>query len=123
MNDRPDIQWLDAPADEEYAAAGRYLELLYEPKQARQLMKKLKRADMAEYPAKDILRASGISILTVQAYDWSKQENEIKEGDPLSPILLVRQENGAPLIIADGFHRLCAVFAQNEQIVVPCKIV
>jgi hypothetical protein len=34
----------------------------------------------------------------------------------------VRQNDGSGLIIADGFHRMCALFAEDEQIKVPCKI-
>lgn len=115
--------WEAAPAEDEYEAAERYLQLLFSPAKARGFAGRLRRAAMAEYPAKDILRASGISILTVQAYDWTKQQKKIRQGEKLTPILLVRQDEGRPLVIADGFHRLCAVFAADEQIVVPCKIV
>ena len=63
------------------------------------------------------------AISEVQAFDWSKQQKEIAQGKPLSPILLVRQDNGGHLIIADGFHRMCALFAHDQEIKVPCKIV
>jgi hypothetical protein len=59
----------------------------------------------------------------IQAYDWTKQRQEMTNGTPISPILIVRQENGRHLIIADGFHRLCAVFVLDEEMKVPCKIV
>jgi hypothetical protein len=59
----------------------------------------------------------------IEAFDWSKQQKEIRQGEPLSPILLVRRENGGQLIIADGFHRMCAVFVADERVSVPCKIV
>ncbi|MFD2274470.1 hypothetical protein ACFS07_34650 [Undibacterium arcticum] len=39
----------------------------------------------------------------VNAFDWSKQKKEIDQGNPLSPILIVRQDNGQHLLIADGF--------------------
>ena len=39
----------------------------------------------------------------------------------LSPILLVRSEN--KLIIADGYHRLCAIYYLSEDLEVPCRIV
>ncbi len=77
---------------------------------------------MAEYAAKDILRASGTSILYIEAFDWSKHEKSLSDGKPLAPILLVRQSNNGPLIVADGFHRLCALFSADEEIKVPCKI-
>jgi hypothetical protein len=120
---KTDIQWLDEPAAKDYDAAQKYLELLCEPKKARSLVKKLKRADMSAYAAKDILRASGTSLSDIQAFDWAKQQSEIRSGEPLSPILLVRREDGSRLIVADGFHRMCAVFSTDEHVVVPCKIV
>lgn len=117
-----EIQWLAKPIAHDYDAAEQYLQLMYEPKKARILSGRLKRAPMAEYAAKDILRASGTSIMYIEAFDWSKHEKSLNDGKPLAPILLVRQDNGGPLIIADGFHRLCALFSANEEIKVPCKI-
>jgi hypothetical protein len=118
-----EVKWLKQPADKDYAAAETYLQLLYGPKKARSWSKKLKAVPMAKYAAKDLLRASATPISEVEAFDWVKQHKEIAEGTPLSPILLIRQENGGPLIIADGFHRLCAVFGVDQQAPVPCKIV
>jgi hypothetical protein len=120
---KTDIQWLDEPAAKDYDAAQKFLELLYEPKKARSLVKKLKRAEMSAYAAKDILRASGTVLSDIQAFDWTKQQGEIRSGEPLSPILLVRGEDGSRLIVADGFHRMCAVFSTDEHVIVPCKIV
>lgn len=120
---KTDIQWLDEPVAKDYDAAQKYLELLCEPKKARSLVKKLKRADMSAYAAKDILRASGTLLSDIQAFDWTKQQSEIRSGEPLSPILLVRRDDGNRLIVADGFHRMCAVFSTDEHVVVPCKIV
>jgi hypothetical protein len=122
VKQKAEIQWLDQPVPHDYEAAEQYLQLLFEPKQARLLSRRLKRAPMAQYAAKDILRASGTSILYIEAFDWSKHQKELTAGKPLAPILLVRQENGGSLIIADGFHRLCALFSADEEIKVPCKI-
>jgi hypothetical protein len=41
----------------------------------------------------------------------------------LSPLLLVRDTRTSKLIIADGYHRLCAVYMFDEDAVIPCKIV
>ncbi|NEX64201.1 hypothetical protein [Noviherbaspirillum galbum] len=120
---KAEIRWLDEPVEHDYEAAEEYLRLLVDEKKARLTAKRLRRAEMTEFSAKDILRASGTSIMYVEAFDWSKHEKELDTGKPLAPILLVRQDSGAPLIIADGFHRLCALFSTDEQIRVPCKIV
>ncbi|GAC1427350.1 MAG: hypothetical protein NVSMB6_27540 [Burkholderiaceae bacterium] len=117
------VQWLDAPTDKDYAASETYLQLLYGPKKARRWAKALKGADVQKFSAKDILRASATPISEVQAFDWVKQEKEIQDGTALAPILLVRQENGGHLIIADGFHRLCAVFCRDQEASIPCKLV
>ena len=116
------INWLSTPVDDDYASAQRYLSLLFKPRKCRKLLRKLRAAPMAEYPAKDILRASHTQMSEVAAFDWGRQQQQIREGEALGPILIVRQNDGSGLIIADGFHRMCALFAEDELIKVPCKI-
>jgi len=123
MDQKVEIRWLPEPADDTYDAARTYLELLYKPKQARRWAKQLRKAGMSRYAAKDILRASCTPMSVIRAFDWTKQQEQIAHGDPLSPILLVRQDNGGPLVIADGFHRMCALFAADQEVSVPCKII
>lgn len=123
MEQKVTIHWLPEPADDTYQAAKTYLELMFKPKKARRWVKRLKKADISKYAAKDILRASDTPIATVKAFDWEKQQEEIANGDALSPILLIRQNDGGPLIIADGFHRMCALFSTDQEVSVPCKIV
>ena len=117
------VKWLEQPDTKDYGAAETFLGLLFAAKQARRWAKELKRATMSSYAAKDLLRASGTPMSEVQAFDWSKQHEAIAKGEALSPILVVREGHGGRLIIADGFHRLCAVFATDQEIAVPCKIV
>ena len=64
------IKWLSQPADKDYPAAESFLQLLFELKHAQTLVKKLRRASMSEFSAKDLLRASKTSIAQIQAYDW-----------------------------------------------------
>lgn len=123
MKKTPEIRWLSQPAESDYAAAESYLNLLYKPKDCRRWIKRLRRAEISVYSAKDILRASATSISEVNAFDWSRQREEIAHGQSIAPILMVRQVNGRHLLIADGFHRMCALFAADEQVSVHCKIV
>lgn len=123
MDKKKGIRWLPEPAGKDYDAAETFLQLLYNAKKARRWAKQLKRAEITEYTAKDILRASCTPMSEIQAFDWRKQQKEIDERKPLSPILIVKQDNGGRLIIADGFHRMCALFANDQEIKVPCKIV
>jgi hypothetical protein len=37
--------------------------------------------------------------------------------------LLCRDERHGKLIIADGYHRLCAVYSFDEDAMIPCQIV
>lgn len=117
------IKWMPKPTDKDYPAAESFLTLLFSTKRAASLAKKLRRARTTTFAAKDILRASQTPIDQVQAYDWVKQNAEIQQGIAVSPLLLVRQDSGGHLIIADGFHRLCAAFALDQDAQVPCKIV
>ena len=41
----------------------------------------------------------------------------------IAPLLLVRMKDHSKLIIADGYHRLCAVYSFDEDALIPCKIV
>jgi hypothetical protein len=52
-----------------------------------------------------------------------KDINKIVAGKKLSPILLVRDAKSTRVIIADGYHRLCALYTFDEDAVIPCKIV
>jgi hypothetical protein len=117
------INWLNSPVDRDYISAERYLSLLFKPRKCRKLVRKLRAAPMSDYPAKDILRASRTPMADVAAFDWERQQQQIRDGEALGPILIVRQNDGSSLIIADGFHRMCALFAEDELIKVPCKIV
>ena len=123
MNELSDINWLPEPVEHDYGAAENFLQLFYKPKVCRSLVKKLRRAKMTTFSANDILRAAGASLAEIKIFDWSAQMQQINDGTALAPILLVRQDNGAHLLVADGFHRMCALFVQDEQISVPCKIV
>lgn len=120
MNKKP--MWSKDVADHDYEAAVAYLGLLFKPKKAGRLSAKMRKAEISEFLAKDILRASDISLSYIKAFDWTKQQEEIEHQDPMSPILIVRQCKGRPLLIADGFHRLCATFVADQEVKVPCKI-
>ena len=117
------IQWLDAPAKHDYKAAEDYLSLLLNDATVTGCIKKLRRARMTEYAAKDLLRSSALSRLGVSNSHVERDRELIIKGNALSPILLVRDSRNAKLIIADGYHRLCAVYSLDEDAAIPCKIV
>jgi len=117
-----EIKWLDEPAAHDYPAALSYLLLLYEKPVAAAHVARLKRAALSEFKAKDIFRASRLPLLGVNNSHVRKDQLAIESGGRLSPLLLVRDSANGQVIIADGYHRLCAVYAFDEDAVIPCKI-
>ncbi len=117
------IQWLAEPEEHDYPAAESYLRLLYDDAMAANYVKQLRRTATSSFKAKDIFRASGLSLLGVSNAHVEKDRKKIVEGRKLSPLLLVRDRSGARVIIADGYHRLCSVYSFDEDALIPCKIV
>ena len=116
------IRWLKKPDRHNYPAARSYLTLVYTPGVANRLVHQLKKAPMWEFKAKDIFRASGLSLLGVSNDHVEKDRERIKDHKFLSPLLLVRDLETHTVIIADGYHRMCAVYSFDEDAKIPCKI-
>lgn len=123
MAKRREIRWLAEPEDHDYPAAESFLTLLYKAAVARAHVRALKRAAMSSFKAKDIFRASGLSLLGISNGHVEADQRKIRSSKSLSPLLLVRDTSLNRLIIADGYHRLCAVYSFDEDAVIPCKIV
>ncbi len=117
-----EIKWLNEPEEHDYPAALSYLFLLYDKQTATTHVNKLKRAPIVEFKAKDIFRASGMSLLGISNSHVKKDQQKIKSGCALSPLLLIRDSAHGKVVIADGYHRLCAVYSYDEDAVIPCKI-
>ena len=122
MAETVDITWLSAPEDHDYPAAESYLCLLYDEVTAKQQVEQLRQAPVSTFKAKDIFRASGLSLLGVSNTHVAKDQHKIHSGHALSPLLLLRDTSNGKVIIADGYHRLCAVYSFDEDAVIPCKI-
>jgi len=123
MGKRADIRWLTKPEKHDYPAAKSYLSLVCDEPTATRLVQKLRRAPVSRFKAKDIFTASGLSLLGVSNAQVEKDGEKIKDGKELSPLLLVRDKANGKVIIADGYHRLCAVYSFDEDVLIPCKIV
>src|SRR5690348_11178903 len=115
MSQRTNIKWLSKPEDHDYPAALSYLTLVYDPKTAAGLVNKLKKAPVLEFKAKDIFRASRLSLLEADNSHVKKDRLKIKSGHSVSPLLLIRDSANGRVIIADGYHRLCAVYTFDED--------
>lgn len=123
MSKHRTVHWLSQPQKHDYSAAMSFLSLIYATPQARSYVRKLRHAPLSEFKAKDIFRASGLSLLGISNSHVKRDQQKIKSGDKLSPILLVRDQGNGKTIIADGYHRLCAIYSYDEDAVIPCKIV
>ena len=123
MSEKCEILWYAEPEDHNYPAALSYLSLHYDEKTASGYVEKLKHASVSGFKAKDIFRASCLSLLGISNSHVEKDRKKIRDGRKLSPLLLVRESGHGKVIVADGYHRLCAVYSLDEDAVVPCKIV
>ena len=123
MSKRLQVKWLEQPEEHDYPAAVSFLSLLFDERSAARLVEHLRGAPVTPFKAKDIFRASGLSLLGVSNSHVEKDRKKIKAGKPLSPLLLVRDTRNGKVIVADGYHRLCSVYAFDEDSVVPAKIV
>jgi hypothetical protein len=116
------IKWLDEPEPHDYPAALSYLCLTLKPQAAKAVVRKLEEAKVTRFAAKDIFRASGLSLLGVSNGHVEKDMSRILKKQGLSPLLLYRDRRNGKLVIADGYHRLCAVYKFDEDAIIPCKI-
>lgn len=112
--------WLAEPEKHDFPAAQDYLELLFPAPKAKMLAAGLRKATTIQKKAKDILRASNLPLLPQENRHVKENLKKVKKGLKLSPILLV---SGQPLIIADGYHRLCAIYYLSEDLMIPCRLI
>jgi hypothetical protein len=118
-------RWKDEPEEHDFPAGAAYLSLVYPDATVAALVAALQAAPTVERKAKDLLRASGLPALPADnrhvAGDLDKVRGKVK----LSPVLLVRgdADAAAPLLIADGYHRVCASYLTDENSNVSCRIV
>ena len=119
------IKWLAKPENHDYQAAEDYLSLIMSPKKAADYRQQLSAAagNITHRKAKDILRASQLALLDQQNKHVAADLLKVSSGRALSPILLLRGDEDHPLIIADGYHRVCASYWIDENTDIPCILV
>jgi len=117
--------WLDAPEDHDYPAAAAYLQLTADDGLVADVVARLHTAETVHQKAKDLLRAARLDLLPEDNAHVASDLHKIEKGHALSPILLVRGDigSGLPLVIADGYHRVCASYHTDENTDIPCRIV
>ena len=117
--------WKEEPDDHDFPAAASYLSLVLRSSLVDAAVDALRNAPLAHFKAKDLLRASGLSSLPEDNVHVAKDLKKVKAGTRLSPVLVVRGDarHGLPLVIADGYHRICASHIVDEDADIPCRIV
>ena len=115
--------WKTEPDEHDYPAAYDYLTLLIPEKHATTVVSRLRKAPISHRKAKDILRASDLHLLPPDSEHVAKDIKKVEMGTLLSPVLLVRSVGATrPLIVADGYHRVCASHHLDENLDIPCRI-
>ena len=119
-----DVVWKSDPDQKDYPAAEAYLSLILGKKDVGMIVVSLASAPVHTQKAKDILRASALPLLSADDQHVAGDLEKIKKGEPLSPVLLLRGNfrAGVPLQVADGYHRVCAVFHFDQNVDIPCRI-
>lgn len=117
--------WKDEPEGHDFAAAADYLSLVLPDRQVEAAVAGLRKAPLVRRKAKDLLRASALVALPEDNVHVAKDLSKVRAGERLSPVLLVRGAAHAavPLVVADGYHRICASYHLDENADIPCRIV
>jgi len=120
----PKVIWGTEPEDHDYPAAQSYLSLLADPDEIARIVDDLRAAPVEMIKAKDVLRASGLALLDRSNFHVKRDLKKIVDKKVLSPILLVRGDGAKhlTLTIADGYHRACAVYWNNEDDFIHARI-
>jgi hypothetical protein len=120
-----EIVWTRKSEDGDLEAALDFLSLVYTAARARALVKSLRSAPVIKRTAKDLLRASGLPLLPADETRVKGDLKKIAKRKSLAPVLLVTGDMsiGVPLVVADGYHRICAACHFDEDSVVYCRMV
>lgn len=121
---KPRERWKPAPTREDLDAARHYLSLLYPQAVAKRLVRNLTRAPTRRAIAKDLLRAGNLDLLSADESHVKQDLKRIRRGKALPPVLLIRGDmsRGIPLLVADGYHRICASCYFDEDAPVAYRI-
>jgi len=116
------IRWLDEPEEKDYRAAHSFLSMVLAPSLLSEVIDALHGAPRGHWAAKDILRAAGLPPLKPkESAEVAEKLEKIKEGIPISPILLVGGVRDY-LVIGDGYHRASAAYRVDEDALVPGRL-
>jgi hypothetical protein len=115
--------WKDAPVAGDFLAARNFLLLIAPTARAKRWVAALRRAKTVEHTAKDLLRASRLPLLPRDEAHVKADLKRIHKGKALSPVLLIQGDltHNVALVVADGYHRICAVCYYDEDAPIACR--
>lgn len=118
------VRWKLNPSAKDFDAALDYLALIYPAADGRKLVRALRTARSVQHTAKDLLRASGLPLLPRDEVHVEADLKRIRKEKALSPVLLIQGDMSQciPLIVADGYHRICAVCHYDEDAAISCRL-
>ncbi len=121
----PKEHWKTEPDQKDFESAASYLSLILAAPAVGATVAALRTAPLEHGEASDLLRASTLPLLDDDDALVLKDLAKVKKGEKLSPVLLVRGSiaTSVPLTVADGYHRICASYAIDEDELVPYRIV
>jgi hypothetical protein len=119
---KPSITWLDDANPSDYEAAAHYLALVDTQKNIDKAVTDLKAGAIVEYKATDLLRAAQLTVPKADDRPTREQIKKIDRGEPVSPVLIVRVPALKKVIVADGFHRICAAYRIDPDVMLHCKL-
>ena len=112
--------WKDEPEEHDFPAAADYLSLTFSEDESTAIVEALRAATTTRHKAKDLLRAAQLALMPKTDPEVARDLKEVARGESLSPVLLVRSR---PLVVADGYHRICASYYLGEDAAIPCRLV
>lgn len=119
---KSEVAWEKKPAAEDLEAARTYLNMVLDKRAIERAIRNFRRCSTLMLEAKDVLRASGLSLLEKNDPKVSKDIKRLGKRKKLSPVLLIKGNirTGIPMTIADGYHRVCASYYWDENCLIAC---
>jgi hypothetical protein len=117
--------WKKTPTSDDYNGTLNFLSLIFPSSKCDEILQGLRAEASINRSAKDLLRAANLPLLPGDEPHVEEDLKKFHKGKPLAPVLLVRGDlaRGVPLIIADGYHRICAACHYDESAPIPCRMV
>lgn len=121
---KQDPLWLTKPVPKDFVGARAYLGLIMPDVYADKAIAALKKAPVVQYRAVDLARASRLGLIDKKDPGVQKAMEEIQAGVAMSPVLLVQgmPDTEANMVIADGFHRVHAMYYIDPHAPIPAVI-